>query len=514
MVPSNPQASGAAKSHCAKTCTAQPVVNKIKLLRLVVNQKVLAGRNQAVAPVGAWVENARSQWEESLERQAFVSAFHVEAELKKQQKEKQEHLRRFQGEVRHRVNQWAKLQEKKQLLKSYETAEQEGLVVRQTLDAAKHMTPKRDTCMYRSSREPTIYSFGSRSVCAQPLGDSVEEDAGEEEGEEGGSELFQHQAKILNKTMKHVRHRLAACKTIQEREALTDLPGGIWKVSPTRDNPASRRHSQVHMKDDEEEFFLEGYHDLPADLQHQMQICSRVGNNAMAQEELGKGSSSKRPEPQRSESWSESTSSSSCGTNRKDQAVEDNRKWNHLRQNQYVMYRRLFMDIEREQVQQQRRQKEHEKRIAKIKNEKEKQRRTEEQKIQGLVTQQDLYPRDTKHEILTQLQLEEESRRVNKEKKQRNKENVRYIEALRAQMREKIKLYNIELPLLCCCGTDFWDSHPDTCANNCLFYRNPKAYTQALQSVISSCDMWNKNTVPRNLAQTIASAHGQPPKSP
>lgn len=48
----------------------------------------------------------------------------------------------------------------------------------------------------------------------------------------------------------------------------------------------------------------------------------------------------------------------------------------------------------------------------------------------------------------------------------------RYIEALRARIQEKMRLYNITLPPLCCCGTDFWDAHPDTCANNCIFYKN------------------------------------------
>lgn len=41
-------------------------------------------------------------------------------------------------------------------------------------------------------------------------------------------------------------------------------------------------------------------------------------------------------------------------------------------------------------------------------------------------------------------------------------------------MKEKLKKYKVELPPLCCCGDTFWDSHPDTCANNCIFYNNPK----------------------------------------
>lgn len=48
----------------------------------------------------------------------------------------------------------------------------------------------------------------------------------------------------------------------------------------------------------------------------------------------------------------------------------------------------------------------------------------------------------------------------------------RYVEALRVQIQEKMRLYNVTLPALCCCGPGFWDAHPDTCANNCIFYKN------------------------------------------
>uniref|UniRef100_A0A8C0G1Y5 Coiled-coil domain containing 15 n=1 Tax=Chelonoidis abingdonii TaxID=106734 RepID=A0A8C0G1Y5_CHEAB len=149
------------------------------------------------------------------------------------------------------------------------------------------------------------------------------------------------------------------------------------------------------------------------------------------------------------------------------------------RQNQYLRYRRLFMDIEREQVKEQQRQKERQKKIAKIKSEKEHQRRAEEQRIQERAYQQDTCSGEKACEVLAQLRLEERRVRKSKEKQQRNKEYMRYMEALRAQMREKIKLYNIDLPPLCCCGSDFWDSHPDTCANNCMFYKNHKGLSSS-----------------------------------
>ncbi|CAJ0967068.1 unnamed protein product [Ranitomeya imitator] len=73
-------------------------------------------------------------------------------------------------------------------------------------------------------------------------------------------------------------------------------------------------------------------------------------------------------------------------------------------------------------------------------------------------------------------------------------------------MKDKLLFHNIELPPLCCCGSDFWDSHPDTCANNCVFYKNPKAYSRALQSVLLSRDMWDGSAGSRFSAYNISFA--------
>lgn len=56
----------------------------------------------------------------------------------------------------------------------------------------------------------------------------------------------------------------------------------------------------------------------------------------------------------------------------------------------------------------------------------------------------------------------------------------RYVEALRAEVKEKMKLYNIDLPPLCSCSSDFWESHPTTCANNCIFYKNHKGRSSSI----------------------------------
>ncbi|XP_021567899.1 coiled-coil domain-containing protein 15 [Carlito syrichta] len=176
------------------------------------------------------------------------------------------------------------------------------------------------------------------------------------------------------------------------------------------------------------------------------------------------------------------------------------------RQRQYLRYRRLFMDIEREQVKEKQRQKEQKKKIEKIKKKREQQRYAEEQRILRMNFKEEPYSGERMSEILAQLQLEE-IKGVREKQQQREKEYLRYVEALRAQIQKKMQLYNITLPPLCYCGPDFWDAHPDTCASNCIFYKNHRAYTWALHSVISSCDISEGNSALRIAVHNFASAH-------
>ncbi|KAL4688054.1 hypothetical protein H8957_004725 [Semnopithecus entellus] len=176
------------------------------------------------------------------------------------------------------------------------------------------------------------------------------------------------------------------------------------------------------------------------------------------------------------------------------------------RQKQYLRHRRLFMDIEREQVKEQQRQKERKKKIEKIKKKREQERYAEEQRILRMNFHEDPYSGEKMSEILAQLQLEE-IKGAREKQQQREKEYLRYVEALRAQIQEKMQLYNITLPPLCCCGPDFWDAHPDTCANNCIFYKNHRAYTRALHSFINSCDVPGGNSTLRVAVHSFASAH-------
>ena len=158
------------------------------------------------------------------------------------------------------------------------------------------------------------------------------------------------------------------------------------------------------------------------------------------------------------------------------------------------------MRMERELVQQRRKQQQHKQHVQKykdrqtdrqtdrgieylvfvfrIKRAKEDSRHVVECQLSGLPT-----PRDTLTGQLASLVKSHERSEDKKvghvlEKRkhcvEKMRDNSRFIEALRAQLQERLKNQRVTLPPLCGCGPSFWDCHPLTCANNCAFYRNPQ----------------------------------------
>ncbi|KAH0623221.1 hypothetical protein JD844_031295 [Phrynosoma platyrhinos] len=460
-----------------------------------VNWNVLAERTQHVAPVGAWVESSQDDAQQE-ENPVFSTAAQVEEEYKEQLKEKERILKHFQEEVKHRVNQCVKLRRKQQLQKSYEAAVKESSVAIGFSDSALQLTPKKSTCLYRCSTDSAICRSGSKFISEEEPKFMVER------GEKA-------QAKTVRKTVQQaVRHRLASRKALSG-DAASELPGGAWKSCPDKEMPGPCKITSVNAeKGVDEDFPLVGCHDLPAELQNQ--------------EQQGKGMNYIIEFKKVNSEIMKGTYSASGTENWAPQILWPGREIEELkkqRQSQYLRYRRLFMDIEREQVKEQQRQKEWQRKMDKIKREKEQQRHIEEkrimekhhpkeQRIQERLSQGDGNLREKACEKLGHLKLEDSKEREKVvEKQQRNKEYARYAEALRAQMQERIKMYNINLPPLCFCGSDFWDSHPDSCANNCVFYKNHKAYAQALQSVISSCNVLDGGSNTRLAVHTFATVH-------
>ncbi|KAB5522633.1 hypothetical protein PHYPO_G00161750 [Pangasianodon hypophthalmus] len=429
---------------------------------------VLAERNPAVVPVGAWVETG----EEEQEHPA-VRALHTEELLEETRRVKEENLRQFQDAVRRRVSEQARIRKQQQLQMFYKTAERDCRVFQQSSDSAQRLTPQKNLFPSCPQGEIAICSPSARWVTAQELKVASSDDANQ----------YRHQ---LSKIMKQVRHRLAACQTVREGEDLSELPGGIWEVSPTRDKTVGRIMEDGSEEEEEEEENEDGLgeeEEVSLAGQHDRPLCSQNSKMVTFQNDVVHGSVLREPHP-----TSPDYRSTQVLWTREDQEEQKRQ-----RRSQFLMYRRLFMDIEREQVKEHQRHKNHLRRIARIKAEKEQQREEEERRMERARQQEESRRELAERErvILERLRLEEEEQEEEKRRARakKSKETTRYVEALRAQIKEKLEQEKVELPPLCCCGEGFWDSHPDTCANNCVFYNNPKAYAQALHSVLLSCEL-------------------------
>ncbi|XP_062392101.1 coiled-coil domain-containing protein 15 [Sardina pilchardus] len=467
-----------------------------------IDFRILAERNPSIMTVGAWVESVH-EWQEHPNDLAV----HTEELQTEILRKKELDLLRFQDAVRRRVSQQAQIRQKQQLQRSYETVEQDGRVLQQSSAAAQRLSPRRGPQLPCPPGELAICSPRARWVRAQEV-------------DAGGDAHTNQQSPQVCKVVKLVRHRLAACQTVKEGDEMSELPGGLWKVSPTRDK--QRAHTSREEEEDEEnykdseedeEISLMGQHDHPLCLQNlssskENRVKSVSFQNTEACERLLREAYPTGPCPGFSTDYRASKVL---------WPYQDQEELKKQRQSQFLTYRRLFMDVEREQVKEHQRHRTHLRRIARIKADKERQRQEEEQKLERLQQQEE--ERDAlaerEHLILERLRLEEEERAKTvrrKEKAQKSREATRYIDALRAQMRERITQEKVDLPALCCCGDGFWDSHPDNCANNCVFYKNPKAYAQALQSVLLSYDQREGNAQHRASTRRLASMYAQSPQ--
>uniref|UniRef100_A0A3B5B8G9 Coiled-coil domain containing 15 n=1 Tax=Stegastes partitus TaxID=144197 RepID=A0A3B5B8G9_9TELE len=314
-------------------------------------------------------------------------SFHLQAEKRR---EKEESLRRFQDEVRHRVAQRAQVFKKRQQPHTH------PVVKITSLNLTKCYI------LFIS----TIFQWS------------------------GG--------------MRQVRLRLAACRMIPHEETTSELPGGRWNISPTRHVsvccltlvPLFKTHSSYESCTFRTE--KTGRRQMYCVHEAVTSLVPILSDNVSQIEHLSL-----------------------------------------QRQSQFLMHRRLVMSNEREQVKENKQHRKHLKRTARIKAEKEQIRLEEERRLerdrQLAEARQKLEERELL--ILERLKLEEEERAVELQRRKREdkgKVAARFIDALRAQMKERLSQAKLDLPPLCCCASSFWDSHPDTCANNCVFHNNPK----------------------------------------
>lgn len=435
-----------------------------KITKPVISTDVMGNRNVEVRAVGAWVQPACS-----IPSEGVVAAEQEEARIRQAQAEKEAKLKKFREDVKNRVRLMEKARKQKELEKSYNAFEHEQSVMQQSA-FNENVVPRKDSCLIRKhgsheikhTRPPSSYDGNLRNS------DSIQEQA------------FIDHTEEVHKVTRQARNKLISKQILTDDLISDGLPGGVWKVSVSRDLPV-RSSAEKKVQDEDEDFEDESQDKEnesldPVDkvVQFNLQptyheIKPGKPRCKSAHASLGSQGHRKKPVPD-----------IYAGVHK-----EEQKKQQKIQQ---ATYRRLFMDIEREQVKENIRRKEHSKRIQKLKIEKEEQRRNEEEMSLRSVEPRDPLTGETSFEAL-QREIEEHRHvvqvlRENEERIRKVKEMERFVEALKQQLKEKMDKRGVELPPLCCCGMTLWDTNPDTCANNCVFYRNPKGYAKALQSLL------------------------------
>ncbi|KAI3373924.1 hypothetical protein L3Q82_022493, partial [Scortum barcoo] len=452
------------------------------LQQQAASSAVLAGRNQAVVAVGAWVECGQ----EFMEHPEDLALLTEEIQAEKR-RENEESLRRFQDEVRHRVAQQAHV-------------------------SRRRRQPQTDLMVKPDRRIPPQ----QRHVWTQHVS--------------AGGAVQQRSSQKSSEGMKQVRLRLAACRMMPCEEGTSDLPGGEWNVSPTRHKDRSHVLRAEQQVEEEEEEDVEGEEEEEEEegddhlftTQHE---CPLIQQKISGHVSLDSDRSQPVPGFQSSPPrvlWPQ--------TNQEELKRQ--------RLSQFLMHRRLYMNIEREQVKENQQHRKHLKKTAsdhthtnilslslsspkyqsgertdssggreKV-GERSAARRGQTEaggeraadsgateaggagESRGAAEEGTSGERESSCEVINGDSFAKTLLILHISAAdcycicERSVQSLWFIEALRAQMKERLSQEKLELPPLCCCASSFWDSHPDTCANNCIFHNNPKAYAKAYRSFI------------------------------
>ena len=138
------------------------------------------------------------------------------------------------------------------------------------------------------------------------------------------------------------------------------------------------------------------------------------------------------------------------------------------------MFHRLYSDLERARTRQRRSQRALQLQVEREREERELHRRAVEEELGA--EEGSLYSASSAEEAREKVREWEETLVLERRRHQLQsaREMERYVEALRAQVREKLSGRETPVPSLCLCSPNPLDTDPHSCANNCPFYHNPR----------------------------------------
>ena len=141
---------------------------------------------------------------------------------------------------------------------------------------------------------------------------------------------------------------------------------------------------------------------------------------------------------------------------------------------QYHVFRKYYSDLERAQARQKQLKLTHSQRVEKLKKRKEANRRVIEDEAVVNDSCSFISTEAAEDQRLAAEWAELVATESRRQEEQKSQEMERYIQALKARLKEQLESRKLDVPPLCACGLELWDTNPDTCANNCIFYKNPK----------------------------------------
>uniref|UniRef100_A0A2C9M7L0 Coiled-coil domain-containing protein 15 n=1 Tax=Biomphalaria glabrata TaxID=6526 RepID=A0A2C9M7L0_BIOGL len=459
----------------------------------VISTDVMGNRNVEIVPVGAWVEPADCD----IQPNAVLSAQMEEEKISRLKEEKENRLRSFQKEVKQRLTRINRLKKEQQIRDAERAFEQERKVVQQSFLTGD--TLRVDTCTQRQDLDKAIMKrllekYGEDvttwdRVAAPSLQSQTEENhmAMDKARQQLISKKLEQRKVVLgnsdnqnavmvvrhvqNPTVKSVTHMAPSQKCVSR----SDVEDRI-SASDTKEFVGTQSEEEQFVDQNDSDTY--DFNEEPVDKGRALNFSD---SEARVIKEILRKSAGKSKRP----------------TSARLDAILKNEAKNEIqerqRKQQAAISRRIFMDREREAVRENIRREIQRKRIISLKKEKEEYREAlEEMAQQELDTvcpgSEELEEERKLREELEEMQVREMVTR-RKEELKKSREMERYLDALRHKLLEKVKKHNIELPALCACGDTLWDTHPETCANNCFFYKNQRAYVRALQSVISSIEV-------------------------
>ncbi|CAL1538619.1 unnamed protein product [Lymnaea stagnalis] len=464
----------------------------------VISSDVMGNRNVEIVPVGAWVEPADSD----LQPSAVLAAQYEEEKLSRLKEEKENRLRNFQQEVKKRLCVANRLRRQQQIQEAEQAFDLERKVVQQSCLTAD--SSRRDTSIQRQDLDAAI----SKRLLERYGEDVTSWDRKithnlKRQTEESHQVTDKARQQLISKKITHQsddqqdpsisrkvkyddllvtvkKHKLQWYGHVTRKQGLAkEILLGTTRGGRRRGSQRKRKRWEDNIKDVEEENYCED-NSNEADTK-QGRVCFTDIKSVVQRRRKGSGDgNSGRPSSARLNAIL--NNDVECGILARQ------------RKQQAALSRRIFMDREREAVRENIRREKHRKKIISLKKEKEEYRQELEELAHlksGEIT--DNTERDTAEEIKLREELEElhihEMVERRKEELRRAREMERYLDALKHSLLEKVKRQNLQLPALCACGDTVWDTHPDTCANNCFFYKNQRAYARALQSLLTSAEV-------------------------